>query len=141
MIASLALVCVLSLVPALSGEAGEGEESGGGMPEWLQTGALIAGGAFGLWQYAEAQVWKRAEFAAGLMKDFFDSPGVRKAQMLVWQDPRVELLPAPAPALEELVARAVAQGVAQAAAGGPAPIPAPAVPPSPAKPVPEELLT
>jgi hypothetical protein len=55
-------------------------------------GASIAFGV-GLFQYRRAQRWKRAEFLANEMKEFFATPRVQKALLLIdWGRRRVQLL-------------------------------------------------
>lgn len=55
-------------------------------------GALIAFGV-GLLQYWKAQRWKRAEFLANEMKDFFATPRVQKALLLIdWGCRKIQLL-------------------------------------------------
>ncbi len=47
----------------------------------------------GLWQYRKAQQWKRAEFLAQEMKDFFAAPRVQKALLLIdWGCREISLL-------------------------------------------------
>ncbi len=54
-----------------------------GASAWV--GIIIGMGGFGvgLWQYLVAQQWKRAEFVAGTMKDFFANPQVSTALLLL----------------------------------------------------------
>jgi hypothetical protein len=55
-------------------------------------GALTAFGV-GLFQYRKAQRWKRAEFVANEMKDFFAAPRVQRALLLIdWGHREIPLL-------------------------------------------------
>lgn len=57
------------------------------------VGASIAF-VIGLFQYRKTQRWKRAEWVAQEMKDFFDDPSVKMAlQLLDWGSRRAELFP------------------------------------------------
>ncbi|HVT15532.1 MAG TPA: hypothetical protein VHQ90_05025, partial [Thermoanaerobaculia bacterium] len=48
----------------------------------VDLGAAIAFG-FGLWQYRQAQLWRRNEFIGGEMKAFLTDPVVRNALLMI----------------------------------------------------------
>lgn len=65
------------------------------LAKWLSlagTAVVVGGVPIGLWQYGQAQAWKRAEFAAGEMRAFFADPGVQKAlRILDYNAIRIDL--------------------------------------------------
>src|SRR5712691_11440775 len=62
---------------------------------WLTMGGLLGTGAaliFGYLQYQKADRWKRAEFLAKEMKDFFGDPDVQNVLLMIdWSPRRVNL--------------------------------------------------
>jgi hypothetical protein len=55
----------------------------GDIPTWVGLAGAIAALAVGLWQYRQAQLWKRSEFVAAEMAKFFAQPKVATALLLL----------------------------------------------------------
>lgn len=59
---------------------------------WLPFGFSVAGFCFGIRQYIKAQTWKRVEFVASEMKDFFNDEAAKAAMtMLDWNRKQIML--------------------------------------------------
>ncbi len=65
----------------------------GNVPNWVTAVVAVLGISAGLWQYRQAQKWKRAEWVAQEVKDFLRDPAVSNALwMLDWKDRSLPLL-------------------------------------------------
>jgi hypothetical protein len=67
-------------------------------PEWLAALVALVGVPAALWQYLQAQRWKRAEWVAQEVKEFLQDPGVASALLML--DWKARALPLLLPGLE-----------------------------------------